>query len=75
VIFYPILCIFRVVDQDLVVNDKLRGQGGSQGDGSSKLILLCFLKEESERYLLFFTSSKNIDPSQSYGRLKVSAYV
>ena len=25
-----------------------------------------FLKEESETYQLFFTSSKNIDPSQSY---------
>jgi hypothetical protein len=30
--------------------------------------------EESEMYQLLFTS-KNIDPSQNYGWLKVSAYV
>ena len=51
------------------------GAGGSQGDKSSKLILWCFLKEESKMYQLLFTLSKNIDPSQRYGRLKVSAYV
>jgi hypothetical protein len=32
------------------------------------------LSERGDRYQLLFTSSKNIDPSQSYGWLKVSAY-
>ena len=53
----------------------IKGAGGSQGDKSSKLILWCFLREESKMYQLLFTLSKNIDPSQRYGRLKVSAYV
>ena len=49
--------------------------GGSRYDPSWKLILWCFLKEESEIYRLLFTASKNIDPSQSYCWSKVSAYV
>ena len=53
----------------------LRGPGGSSSGRSWKSILWCFLKEESDTYQLLFTSSKNIDPSQSYGQLKVSAYV
>ena len=37
--------------------------------------IYCFLIEESEIYQLLFTSSKNIDPSQSYRWSNISAYV
>ena len=53
----------------------LRGPGRSRYDPSSKLILWCFLKEGNDIYQLLFTSLKNIDPSRSYRKLKVSAYV
>ena len=49
--------------------------GGSQSGGSWKLILWCCLTEVSEMYQMLLTSSKNIDPSPSYDRLKVSAHV
>ena len=53
----------------------LRGPGGSKSGGSWKLVLWCFLTEDNEIYRLLFTSSKNIDPNQSYRRQKVGAHV
>ena len=55
----------------------LRGPGGPNlmDPGNRFCELWSFPKEESEIYQLLFTSSKNIDHSQSYHRLKVSAHV
>ena len=50
---------------NLYLYDIARGRG-SQPDGSWKLISWCFLTESNEIYQLLFTSSKNIDPNQSY---------
>ena len=44
----------------------LKGGRGSQIGGSWKLVSWCFLTEYNEIYQLLFTSSKNIDPKQSY---------
>ena len=52
-----------------VFDEVLRGPGESKSGGSWKLVLWCFLTKDSENYLgylLLFTSSKNIDPNQSY---------
>ena len=58
------------------VLEAIKGVGGSTYGLSWKLILYCFLKEESEIYHVSaaFYFIKNIDPRQSYCWLKVSAY-
>ena len=53
----------------------LRGQGGVFLKFRSKLILWVFLIEGSNTYLLLLVLRKNIVPSQSYCRSKVSAHV
>ena len=42
------------------------GGGRSKSGGSWNLVLWSFLTEDNEIYQLLFTSSKNVDPNQSY---------
>ena len=56
-------------------SSQLRGQGGVFLKFLSKLILWVFLIEGSNIYLLLLVLRKNIVPSRSYRRSKVSAHV
>ena len=64
--FYVVQYLENVKAIELNSAIMLRGPGGSSYGRSWKLILYCFLIDESEIYQLLFTSSKNIDPDQSY---------
>ena len=53
----------------------LKGQGGVPGCWIMKIAFMMFIEREEWDLPNAFDPSKNIDPSQSYGWLKVSAYV
>ena len=53
----------------------LRGQGGSQTWGWSKIVFSAIFVEGRQGYQMLFTGSKNIDPNRSYRMFKIVKYI